>query len=305
MDFKDLQYVIAIAENKSISKAAKCLYISQPSLSKYLKNLEKRLGINLFERIGNNYVLTYAGELYIKKAREILIIKKGLDDAFFDVMKNKKGRLVVACSILRSPYLISKTIVPFKELYPDVQIQFIESTKTNHLEKLLYSGEADLAIFNYSEKDDNLNCTEITDEEIVLAISSHHPLSTSGKIKNGYKHPVIDLYKFKNDNFIVNSPEQKSGEIAQRLFDIYNINPNILISTRSISCTASLVAEGAGIAFISDTHLKHMNLKAMPMLFSIDNPISKIKLCAVYRKGSYLPQYLKDYIKIVKNELNS
>jgi DNA-binding transcriptional LysR family regulator len=74
MDFKELQYILSIARNNSISKAAKELYISQPSLSKYLQNLERSLDIKLFDRVGNNFILTYAGERYIKCAKEILKI---------------------------------------------------------------------------------------------------------------------------------------------------------------------------------------------------------------------------------------
>ena len=76
MDFKELQYILCIAKNNSISKAAKELYISQPSLSKYLQNFERKLNIKFFDRAGNNFILTYAGETYIRYAKEILRIKR-------------------------------------------------------------------------------------------------------------------------------------------------------------------------------------------------------------------------------------
>ena len=66
MEIKDADYVLAIARNRNISKAAKELYISQPSLSRYLSNLEARLGTVLFERQNNDIVPTSAGEIYIR-----------------------------------------------------------------------------------------------------------------------------------------------------------------------------------------------------------------------------------------------
>lgn len=70
MELKEARYILAIARHKSISKAAEALFISQPSLSKYLKNLEQQLGTRLFDRIGNGYFPTYVGERYLHYAEK-------------------------------------------------------------------------------------------------------------------------------------------------------------------------------------------------------------------------------------------
>lgn len=77
MELKEARYILAIARHKSISKAAEALFISQPSLSKYLKNLEQQLGTRLFDRIGNGYFPTYVGERYLHYAEKI--VEYGLD----------------------------------------------------------------------------------------------------------------------------------------------------------------------------------------------------------------------------------
>lgn len=69
MDFRDLTYLLAIARQQNITRAAESLYLSQPTLSKFLKGLEGELGLPLFERLGNKYIPTYAGEQYIKKSQ--------------------------------------------------------------------------------------------------------------------------------------------------------------------------------------------------------------------------------------------
>lgn len=303
MDFKELQYVLSIAKNNSISKAARELYISQPSLSKYLQNLEKNLDINIFERIGNNYNLTYAGERYIKYAREILRIKKDLDDEFSDIVNNKKGRLNVACSIIRSPYLIPETVPKFKEKYPNVDINFWEETGSNKLDELVTNGDVDIAIFNYSENNSMLSSELLKNEEIALAVSKNHPLANEGKKIEGCKFPWIDIKRFKDDNFIINYTDQKSGEIEEDLFDKLNIKPKVILKTRSVECAIRLAACGFGVSFSSETYLKYVNLEKKPIYFSIGNPKVKVKLFVVYRKNSYLPQYVQDYINIVKETI--
>ncbi|MDU1007158.1 MAG: LysR family transcriptional regulator [Clostridium butyricum] len=303
MDFKELEYVLSIAKNNSISKAAKELYISQPSLSKYLQNLEKNIDVKLFERCGNNFILTYAGEKYISYAKEILKIKNDMDHELFDILNNTKGRLNIACSIVRSPYIISETLPKFKKMYPDVKVNFIEESNSNNLGKLLISGDADIAIFNYNENNNILDSYLIKEEEIMLAVNSNHPLANEGIKLRGCNLPWIDITKFKNENFVINCSTQKSGEIAQKVFDEMKIQPNVILKTRSVECAVRLAASGFGISFASETHLKHMNLKNAPVYFSIGNPKLTVKLFAVYRKNGYMPQYIHDYIKIVKDVL--
>lgn len=95
MDFRDLTYLLAIARQQNITRAAESLYLSQPTLSKFLKGLEGELGLPLFERLGYKYIPTYAGEQYIKKAKEILALKKELDQQMGDIIKNNEGYLKI------------------------------------------------------------------------------------------------------------------------------------------------------------------------------------------------------------------
>lgn len=303
MDFKELQYVLCIAKNNSISKAAKELYISQPSLSKYLQNLERKLDIKFFDRSGNNFILTYAGERYIKYAKEILRIKKDFDDEFFDIVHHKKGRLNVACGIVRSSYLIPDTVPKFKEKYPNVEINFLEEMESNNIDKLLINGDADIGIFNYSGNNPKLDCEILKNEEIILAVSRNHPLANEGRDIEGCRFPWIDIKRFKDDKFVINHADQKSGEIAENLLSKLNTEPRVVMKTRSVECAIRLASYGFGIYFGLETHLKYINLENKPMYFSIGNPKMTDKLFAVYRKNSYLPQYVQDYINIVKEAL--
>lgn len=76
MDFRDLSYVLAIAKYQNITKAADALYITQPTLTKFLQSLESQMGQKLFRKLGHRFVLTYAGERYVSKATEILNLKR-------------------------------------------------------------------------------------------------------------------------------------------------------------------------------------------------------------------------------------
>ena len=75
MDLREQEYVVALAKHKSITKAAEELFITQPTLSIFISRLEERMGIRLFERIGKRFIPTYAGESYLKNARQMLVLE--------------------------------------------------------------------------------------------------------------------------------------------------------------------------------------------------------------------------------------
>ena len=98
MDFKDLSYVIAIAKTQNITKAADMLYVTQPTLTKFLQNLEREMGQKLFKKLGNRFVLTYAGERYVAKATEILNLKKELDQEMGDMYTSYFPKFISPCT---------------------------------------------------------------------------------------------------------------------------------------------------------------------------------------------------------------
>ena len=80
MDTKDFEYLVEIARQESLSKAAARLYLSQPTLTKFLKKIEAEYGTPLFDRVGKKMVLTEAGRCCVQKSEQILALNRELDD---------------------------------------------------------------------------------------------------------------------------------------------------------------------------------------------------------------------------------
>ncbi len=106
MELKEARYILAIARHQSIGKAAESLYISQPSLSKYLKNLEERLGAPLFSRHENRYYPTYMGERYLHYAEQIVACGDEWMQEYDDIAHRQRGRLNIAVPIMMGSTLI-------------------------------------------------------------------------------------------------------------------------------------------------------------------------------------------------------
>lgn len=300
MELKEARYILAIYNHRSISKAAEELYISQPSLSKYLKNLEQQLGAKLFDRVNNNYLPTFIGERYIHYAKRIVAYGDEWSSEFADITNHNEGRLNIAIPIMLGPALIHPTLSSFYQLYPNVKINLMEEV---HFvaEHTLEDHSVDLIFYNVHDFPDKLSYEILDQEEIVMIVSKKNPLSKLGEAKPDFRHPWVDMTHFKNEKFIMLYPDQTTGSIALRLFDSYHITPNVLLSTRNSEMAIRLAMDGIGIAFAPESYYRAMKRSDDSVCFSIGKKKMQTTLIAAFMKHRYMPQYAREYIAIISS----
>ena len=301
MELKEARYILAIAEHKSMVKAAEALFISQPSLSKYLKNLESNLGHPLFYRKDNCYIPTYLGERYIHYARQIASFGLEWEREYDDITHREHGRLNIAVPIMMGSTLIQPTLMEFHSSYPYVTINVMEAV--NFIaETSLKDHSIDLTFYNVHEFPKLLDYEVLRREEIVLILAADHPLAEKTVSRPGFKHPWIDLGLFCEENFILLYPDQNTGGIALKLFKDYEINPPVLLHTRNSEMSIKLAVEGMGVAFAPESyyHMVAAGSSHPSLCLSVGKlPVAAVTIAA-YQKERYLPQHARDYIEIIK-----
>ena len=171
MDFKELTYVLALARHQSVTKAAQELYLTQPALTRFLQRLETSVGQPLFTRSGNRLIPTYAGEKYIERAQEILLLKKQLDAEMQDIVQVHRGQLRIGLSIFRSFSLLPNVLPEFTRKYPHVKL-LVEENDPAFLEEALCRGELDLAFFSLPTRRKEIVTETIRTEELVIKQTS-------------------------------------------------------------------------------------------------------------------------------------
>ena len=299
MDFREMTYVMAIAKYKNITKAAESLYLTQPTLSKFLKSLEAEVGQPLFRRLGNKYIPTYAGERYIERSREILQLKKELDQEMGDIISNNEGILKIGFPPMRGTYMLPCTLPVFRSRYPEVRIM-IREEMSDVLVKLIREGEIDLAFFNRFENDKNIDYTVMSCEELLLVVSNENPICRMGVKMHGCSYPHMDLRLLSDQKVIMQVPGQRTRSITDQLFKSAGMEPNIILETSNIQAKAELAARDFGVAFIMETHLKHISCRDKLAFFSVGKPNTTVDFVAAYRMNSYIPFHAQEYMKIVK-----
>lgn len=299
MDFKDMAYVLAIAKHQNMTKASNELYVSQPTLTKFLQNLELSLDQKLFKKQGNKFIPTYAGTRYIAKATEILQLKKELDFEMADIIKSTVGVLNIAYPTMRGTYMLPCTLPVFEKLYPNVRVNVLESS-SSQLESMIMSGDTDIAFLNLPLRSPNVDYEVIKHEEIVLVAPKNHPLADMGEKRSECNHPWIDIVRFANERFILFRQEQRTRQIIDKVLISENVTPKSIFVTSNVHASVELVTKGYGITFVPETHLKHIHINNDVICFSIGSPRIAVNFVAAFRRGGYIPQHAQDYIKIVR-----
>ena len=179
-DERTMQYFQIIAQERNISRAAQKLYISQPSLSRFLSKLEAQVGGELFERRKNLLTLTPVGESFLEYIREAQRLNAYYQQKFSAVLHQEKKLLRIGAGSTTSPYLTQETFPAFQREYPNIQLQLVEELHTSLLLRLERK-QVDLSMLVCTDEEREALKGPETDVIIqqprLLAVSRQHPLA--------------------------------------------------------------------------------------------------------------------------------
>ena len=301
MSLREFEYVQAIAKYQNITRAADSLYVGQPTLSKFLKNLEKELGVTLFRKAGHKYYLTYAGERYLEKAERILQMKTELDMEMADIVKRNVGVLRLGLPAMRCTYLLPQVLPAFQKLYPNVQIRITEGSSGN-LDKKLENSEIDLAFYNQSHGVQNplLETEVLAHEELLICMKKGHPLSRFAKPNPASRYPKLDVRLLQNEMVLMMTKDQRTRQAVDAYLKRENIVLNNTLQTSSIPAIMELISKGYGVGFMFEPHIKSHHFSEPVECFSFGEPKMLYAMVVASRAGGYLPTYAQDFIRLTK-----
>ena len=299
MNIQELEYVRCIAKHQNLTKASQELYISQPTLTKFLQKLERELNGKLFMRTGNRYVPTYLGRRYLAYAQRVMEVHHDWEKELEDLHSCQSGELNIAIPPMRSTCLAPKVLPVFHEQYPGIRINLLEESNAVQ-ERLLLDDQLDFAVFSEGRENPDLQYETLLQEEILLMLPPDHSLIEKARVRPGFAHPWMDLGLLGDQPFLLHFPEQTTGAIAQKLFDSYDIHPPVHVRTRNPLVAMQLCQRGLGACLIPERYVRSVPWTREPACFSVGEKGVFSRLTIACRKGSYLPAYARDLIRIAK-----
>lgn len=309
--FRYIDYVYAIYKEKSFTRAAEKLYISQPSLSSTIKKLEKSLGFPIFERSGKEITPTVIGEKYLKAVEEILIIKNNLENEIDDLLKLRKGNILLGSTSFVVSNILPDILKEFRKKYPGIEIK-ISVEQSTVLQERLEKGLFDIAIDNAATMQQEISYIPLLRERILVGVPSEFEINAlykeyqipKEKITNAYfdceSHPKIDISKFANEEFILLNSGNKMRQIADKIFAEKAITPRVSFEFDQLTTAISFAENGFGICFLTDTILKYGgNYKNITFYQPNTNCADRI-LYIMYKSNRYLSTASSELIGFLK-----
>ncbi len=306
MTSRELLYVKTVAEEKSISKAAKKLFIAQPSLSQSLQRIEENLGTALFNRTSVGLTLTYAGERYYQISCQILRIYEDFESEISDLNELRTGRIHMGITNHLSTLILPKVLPSFKKLYPAVEI-FISEGNSEILEQALLAGEISFAIHHAPKQNSHpmLNYETLNRDPFVIALSSDHPLIKKAQERECYKYPVLDLKLLENEPFIMLNKQQRIRHVTDDILTQAQITPDIILTLRNYETAQSLAGKGVGVTFLPSDYTSISSSDQPPTFLSIDSMHSPYwELCVSTLRGGYLSRADQYFLSMIRENVS-
>lgn len=269
LEFQQLQYFLAVARTRNITRAAEEVGISQSALSRAILKLEDQFGQPLFERKPRSMSLTDLGELLVGRAEHILSL---VDETFLELSDAKRGgkiRLAVIPTI--APFLLPELLQEFAKACPDVGVLVQENTTENILKSCSH-GEVDLAILALPVNAKYLEVEELFEEELVLVVPNGHPLEKKRSIK------LNDVKEFP---FVMLGKEHCLSDNIESFCQRDSIKPISIERTSQLATVQELVSLSHGISMVPKMAQKlDQSDRRVYRSFSGDKPTRTIVMVA-------------------------
>lgn len=299
MTLKEQLYVCTLARCQTITKASEELYITQPALSTYISNLEKYLGVKLFDRTGKRFVLTATGEEYVKRAEVMLRMKTEFDELLEQDVQRKRKTVRIGIQVRRAITLLPYIYTHFPDKYPNVHLAF-EEDSNGALTSLYQAGKLDVLIgIDMGELQDS-GCIELGKEYILLAMHRDNPAVRYAWQEPGAPFPHMDLEHLSGQTFVLPYRNQSLRQQLENIFQAHRLHPQSRIEARNFDTMAALVNENVGISFNRSGYLPTMRDYDNIRYFLIGKDPYASRIVLAYRCGISREPYMEDLFSLIQ-----
>ncbi|MCD8083397.1 MAG: LysR family transcriptional regulator [Clostridiales bacterium] len=304
MNFKQLEYVLSIYREGSLSRAAEKLYISQPALTQQLKKLEKEIGAPLFDRSTTPLKPTYAGQHYLEIIEKMLYENDQALKWLEDIHVLNQGHILLGIPPIRSIQFLPVLLPSFHEKYPNIKVE-IKEAPALALAEMVMKGEIDFALMIVHTDNHKMIFRPILKEHVMLALPPDSPLNECCRDsieKNGF----LDLSILKDEPFILLKKGHRLRKIAYDLFEQNHMMPSIILETENIDLAHHMVAAGYGATLLGEIAAVLNTFSPCPCYYPVKGENCEWELGIAWHPDKYISKAMLaffDHVTAVLSEL--
>ncbi|MFF8015803.1 LysR substrate-binding domain-containing protein [Streptomyces sp. NPDC007929] len=273
MELRQLEYFIAVAEERNFTRAAERVHISQSGVSAQIRQLERELGAELFDRAARTVTLTAAGRAALDHARATLAAAGAVGQAVGEVTGLIRGRLVVGMVIGCTVTPLFDALAAFHRAHPGVEIALLEENSDRLIEAVRL-GTLDVALVGTAAVPEGLEALTIISERLVVVVPDGHPLASRRRVvlRDVAAHPIVCM---------------PPGTGLRTVFDgacaARDLRPRIALQAGAADAVVDLAARGLGVAVLSESMASGRSDRVV--VRTIDDVETPALLALVWRSG--------------------
>lgn len=302
MTSRELLYIKTIADERSITRAAQKLYLTQPSLSHCVMTIERQLGTKLFRRTSDGLLLTYAGEKYYRMASEVLRVYAAFEAELSDESALARGRVTFGITNYLATDHLPRFLPAFSSAHPGIELHIREET-TDEMERSLLSGKLDFAIM-HTGLDDSVTSNPSLIHEVLsrdpflIAAPPDTPYMKEAVWREGEPYPELDPACLAEAPFLMVTQGQRIRHVTNRVLAAAGVTPRIVLTSRNYEMLRRLAAEGMGYTLVPRQYVGILGGQAyQPRYFMIPERYSAYwELSIVTPKDAYLSRAARELL---------
>ena len=307
---KDLIYTVY--QQRSISKAAQKLFISQPSLSVMIQRIEDEVGVPLFDRTSKPIRLTEAGQEYIKATEEILHIEKAFENYLQACQELNTGTLTIGSNQLLSSLVLPRYIGQFVAQYPNIHLNLVDDNSVV-LENMAMAGQLDLVLDNHPLDRSIFEQHILRKEQLLLAVPRKfncnqgleaYQLSYEDIVAGRHLSrdtAYADLAAFRDIPFVTMTKQNDTRRRSDEILHEAGIKPNHILELDRLVTLYSFVEQGSAASIVSDTLVQYLQTHSDDVVFyRLNSQHASRELYLSYKRNRYYSKAMEAFAKLVQ-----
>lgn len=289
MDINQLEVLVAVAREKSFSRAAEVLDRTQPAVSQAIRRLEQEIGEKLFDRSSKDGTLTYAGEVLLDYARQMLNLRYSAQRAIREMRALHTGKVTISANE-HTVFCLLPVIREFRDRHPLIKIE-VQRGVASRIPKQITAREVELGVISFKPNDESLKSVPILIDELMLIVAPSHLLAAKS---------TVTVKELGHETFVAHNALSPYRQKVIETFEKNKTTLNISVELPSLEAIKRLVESGVGVALVPK--LTAAVEIATGRLVGISVPEMKLerKLNIIYRKNSVLSHAAQEFLKIAK-----
>ncbi len=288
MTIRHLRIFVAVAKEGKMGLAAKALFISQPSVSQAIKEIEEYYGVKLFERLSKKLYITETGERLLQYARHIL---QSFDEMEMNLKNvSEKVNLRIGATITAGSYMLDPIITIFEKENPGVKVKVVVNN-THVLQEMLLSSQLDLGIIEGRVATPDLVKQAVCKDPLVVAVGKNHPL---------YHKKMLRIQELEGHYLICREEGSGIRSLFHQILEKHQVNMEVKWECTNTQAIKAAAIAGQGIAIFSlRTIEKEIKEKTLHIIELEGISLSR-QICVVSHKDKFLSKHLISFLNCLQ-----